>query len=315
MHQLGWSAEPTPVGFAPTMNPVDETLAVGGSSSGSAAAVAAGMAHLALGTDTAGSVRIPAAYCGVVGFKPRVGDVPSDGFLQTTRSFDAIGVLARSVRDCAAAYEAFADRPIPLLDHDKGVSPRIAVLEDLFAPCDQDIVEALRPALEYLGERHTMRPQRVDWQPVGYLRLLAAEFADRWGDTIVPDTELYCPDVIESIAFGKRVAPEHDHLMRRLAEDRVAVAERLSSCDVLVAPVVPHSVPLKGAEPTLGRTIEIVRIFSALDWPAISVPVGVDRSGRPASLQLAAHPDNLQSLFHVALSFDAYEPSCNGTHR
>src|SRR5205085_11651682 len=104
MDPLGWSTHGQAEGFPPCRNPIDPRLSPGGSSSGSAVAVAAGIVPLGLGTDTAGSLRIPAAFCGIVALKPASDQVPAEGCLPLAPSFDTIGVLGRSVRDCAAAH-------------------------------------------------------------------------------------------------------------------------------------------------------------------------------------------------------------------
>ena len=108
MDPLGCTTGGQAPGFPPCVNPVDERLSPGGSSSGSAVAVAAGVVPLAIGTDTAGSIRVPAAYTGVVGFKPARTAVPRRGCVRVMPGFDAIGVLARSVSECVAGYGALA---------------------------------------------------------------------------------------------------------------------------------------------------------------------------------------------------------------
>lgn len=139
MDPLAWSTHGQADGFSPCVNPIDAQLCPGGSSSGSAVAVAAGIVPLALGTDTAGSLRIPAAFCGITALKPALGDVPAEGCLPLAPSFDTIGVLAGSVSACATAYEALAGRSVALPESDQGT---VGILTDLFEASDPSVADA-----------------------------------------------------------------------------------------------------------------------------------------------------------------------------
>ncbi|MEZ5100123.1 MAG: amidase [Thermoleophilia bacterium] len=146
MHQLAWGMSGEARGYAANRNPVDPGRMPGGSSGGSATAVAAGIVPLALGTDSGGSVRQPAAWCGVVGLKPTLGTLPTAGCAPMARSLDTVGVLARSVRDAAAALVLLT-----------GAAPaaaaaprRIGVVEELFEGCDDGVAASCRAALARL---------------------------------------------------------------------------------------------------------------------------------------------------------------------
>ena len=164
MDPLAWTTHGQADGFPVCLNPVDDSLSPGGSSAGSAVAVAAGIVPLALGADTAGSIRIPAAYCGVVGLKPAFGVVPMAGCLPLSASCDTAGLLADTVARCAAAYDALLSRqPTPdsaiaAVGRQGPPDAPIGVLTDLF---EASIQPCRRCAPRHWGGwRHPARRSR-----------------------------------------------------------------------------------------------------------------------------------------------------------
>lgn len=161
---MGSSTEFSIVG--PTHNPLDEKLVPGGSSGGSAAAVAAGMVPYALGTDTGGSIREPASFCGIVGFKPTYGRISRSGVIAFASSFDQVGPLTRTVEDAALVYEAIAgndpkdsttlagDAPSVMATLRSGVKGlRVGVPKEFFgAGVDKEVAETVKQAIEKLRE-------------------------------------------------------------------------------------------------------------------------------------------------------------------
>ena len=115
LHEFALGTTSEESAFGPVHNPHDPTRSAGGSSGGSAAAVATGMGQASIGTDTGGSIRIPAAACGVVGLKPSLGEVPTDGVVPLCPTFDRVGPITRSVEDAAALWSVLAARPLPRL--------------------------------------------------------------------------------------------------------------------------------------------------------------------------------------------------------
>jgi aspartyl-tRNA(Asn)/glutamyl-tRNA(Gln) amidotransferase subunit A len=149
-HEFAFGALTTSPHFGPARNPWSLERVCGGSSGGNGAAVAADLAPGTLGTDTAGSIRIPACFCGVTGLRPSTGLVPTDGVVPVSRSFDTVGPIARSAEDCSLLLQALAPsyRPEP----DGGVSGlRIGVVRELFERADADVAACAQAAVEELG--------------------------------------------------------------------------------------------------------------------------------------------------------------------
>jgi aspartyl-tRNA(Asn)/glutamyl-tRNA(Gln) amidotransferase subunit A len=150
-HEFAYGALTTSPHFGPARNPWSPDRVCGGSSGGSGAAVAAGLVPGALGTDTAGSVRIPACFCGVTGLRPSIGLVSNDGVVPTSWRFDTVGPLARTAEDCSLLLEALAPtyRPAPAEDGVRGL--RVGVVEALFERAEPEIAAVARTAVDELG--------------------------------------------------------------------------------------------------------------------------------------------------------------------
>jgi aspartyl-tRNA(Asn)/glutamyl-tRNA(Gln) amidotransferase subunit A len=146
-HEFAFGATSTSPHFGPVRNPHDLDRIAGGSSGGSGAAAAAGLAAGTLGTDTAGSIRIPACFCGVVGLRPTLGLVPNDGVVPTSWTLDAVGPIARTAEDCALLLEAIAARPIPL----DGEVRRVGLVTPLLERADPRIAALVEDAVAGLG--------------------------------------------------------------------------------------------------------------------------------------------------------------------
>jgi aspartyl-tRNA(Asn)/glutamyl-tRNA(Gln) amidotransferase subunit A len=298
MDQLGWSVHGRAPGFPACLNPRDTRLSPGGSSCGSAAAVAAGVTRLALGTDVAGSVRIPAAHCGVVGFKPAPGMVPLDGCMRFAASFDLVGVIAARVQDCLRGYEALTGTRVVPAEH----ALQLTLLDDLFDEAD--------PGTATVCERHAAplvrSRDRLRWRPDGFGRVLAAELARSWGDDVEREgEELYSEDVRRSVAVGRRLGDAaYREALEAFTRDCVAASRRLAAHPIVASPTVPGPVPNAGGPGDVERDTRFTRIFSALGWAAISLPAGEDTLGRPVGLQLAAPPGCEAGLFAAAAALE-----------
>ncbi len=309
MDPLGWSTGGQAPGFPPCLNPVDRSLSPGGSSSGSAVAVAAGLCPLGLGTDLSGSLRIPAAYCGVVGFKPASGSIPSRGCLAAAPAFDCIGVVAADVRTGLAAYEALAAAPLP----PSPGSLRVGVLEDLMEESDPAVSAACRGLLAAASEGpgFELRPARIEWRARGYARLIAADLERAWGGEIDRRPADFPDSIREDVARVRRVRPDQLERDRRdLAEGRASAARELAGVDVVASPTTPVAAPDRDAERT-AVSVRFTRLYNALDWPALSVPCGRDPEGRPIGIQLAAPPARLGALVAAALRLESARPKAS----
>jgi Asp-tRNA(Asn)/Glu-tRNA(Gln) amidotransferase A subunit family amidase len=283
MDQLAWSMNGTAPDRPPLENPAAPGHVTGGSSGGSAAAVAAGIVPVALGSDSAGSVRLPAAWCGVLGLKPTHGLVSLRGVAPMAPSLDTAGILARSVRDLTAVLQVLAgvDDPGPV------PPPRCAVLTDGIGWFDT--------VVDTLAGTDWQLVQRLRELPAPRLgRILAAELADSWGDRLTPAQ--VSADVWAGIERGRGLDAAAVHQDR----DALALAERdarrlFDEVSVLITPSVPYPAPPLGHEVSIADATRYTRTLSAFGWPCVSLPCGTIDGG-PVAIQLAAAPGADASL-------------------
>ena len=285
-------------------NPRDPARQAGGSSSGAAVAVASGIGLGAVGSDTGGSVRIPAAFCGVTGFKPSFGAIPLAGGLHLSWSCDHAGPLARSVDDCALLYEAMSARRA---DHGAAPrAPRLAVpadwLEPRLAPAVRDRFEEVLDRLRARGA--IVEPVAIPVLPLAlgcYTTIVRAEAAFVHRAALAAGGEGFSDLVLPPLQDGARLlAGQYFEAMRVREQVRAGLDAVLARCDALVLPTSPVPPPLRGQlqvevaggatmatrDAVLGQTLP----FSLVGVPALSLPMG-DAAGLPASLQLVAARD------------------------
>jgi aspartyl-tRNA(Asn)/glutamyl-tRNA(Gln) amidotransferase subunit A len=296
-HEFAFGASTTSPHFGPAHNPWALDRICGGSSGGSGAAAAADLAAGTLGTDTAGSIRIPACFCGVTGLRPTTGLVPTHGVVPVSWSLDTVGPIARSAEDCALLLSAIAGQPIQLGDgvHDL----RIGVAEELFAGAEPAIAAQTRAAVDKLASLGaTVEPAKIplleEAGTINQLLMLteAAEIHLPWLRTQLAD---YGPDV-RARALAGLLLPGTAHVTglraRRWYLDELArVFERF---DLLAAPEMPivppkigdDEVELQGVRmPYRLSLIPFNSPWSLAGLPVASVPAGfVD--GLPVGLAL-----------------------------
>jgi Asp-tRNA(Asn)/Glu-tRNA(Gln) amidotransferase A subunit family amidase len=268
------------------LNPLDRGRIPGGSSGGSAAALAAGLCDAALGTDSAGSIRLPAACCGVVGFKPTWGLIPTDGVFPLAPSFDTAGPMARSVAECAAMMKplvpGFRTAELESLED---VSVGVAWL-DQAEPLVRERVQTaaqLFPHSEPLDFPLASDPGPAFMREVADIhRDLVAEHADLYGATVRVKVER-CLTLPEEKAQASATA--------RQAYGVQALAA-LGDFDLLATPTMAFVAPPTGIGDLAIRE-DVIRLtlpISALGWPALALPCGPAENGLPASLQLIGRP-------------------------
>jgi aspartyl-tRNA(Asn)/glutamyl-tRNA(Gln) amidotransferase subunit A len=287
LHEFAYGISSQNAHFGTVPNPHYPGRLAGGSSGGSAAAIAAGAVELALGTDSGGSIRIPAAWCGVVGFKPTYGLVPADGCFPLAPSYDHVGPMASTVAGCAELLAALAPG---------------------FATGHVDSLEELAVGVVWLDEADPLVRARVRE---------AAERFPRRRELDVP-----FPDRAENALFMREVADVHRGLFPERADDygesvrrklercleitdaEAATAARLrreyrercddafGDLDLLVTPTVAFVPPPADADEAAirGRGIRLTYPFDCLGWPALALPCGTAEEGLPASVQLIGRP-------------------------
>jgi aspartyl-tRNA(Asn)/glutamyl-tRNA(Gln) amidotransferase subunit A len=208
-------------------NPYDPDRICGGSSSGPAVATAAGMALAGLGTDTSGSVRVPAALCGLVGLRPTVGRVPRDGVVPLAWSYDVVGPLCRSVEDAALLFEALAGGSVARAELDR---PRLGVIEELFEAAEGYVADGVLAAAGDAGELAPVRFERLRYADAVHQLVQYAEAAEIHTPWLDDD---YARDVRVRLEAGRRV-PAGAYLAaqraRRLIIEEVAVQMRVWTC-------------------------------------------------------------------------------------
>jgi 2-dehydropantoate 2-reductase len=302
------SVNPT---YGMTLNPLNHGRTSGGSSSGSAALVGAGVCDHALGTDTGGSIRIPAAYCGIVGLKPTYGIVPVAGVFELSPALDHVGPLARTVRGAAELLEVITGRPCPL-EPVSGV--RVGVLARQLAEPQlrPGVRERVREAVEALaGLGFDVREVDVEEldsadPALGTIVLYEAWQAHR--SRYETESALYGPGTRHLLELGREIS-EADYRTAMADADRIAAGfdRLLADVDVLAGPTVAYVAPPE--DPPFGTPDGDVEArftgpYNLAGMPAVSVPCGPAEDGLPAGLQLAAARGRDAFLLSVAAAHE-----------
>lgn len=289
----------------PSRNPHDPARMSGGSSGGSAVAVSAGLVPFALGTDTGGSVRIPAALCGVAGFKPAYGAIGTRGVVPLAPSLDHVGVIARDARDCLVVAEVLGGvsgtRETARPDH-RGPSVRAAWITPV-TTVDPDVAGAARAVLERANApvADVSWPAPRDWRAAGraFTAIQGREVSAVHAERLARAPELYDPEVLRRLEAAAAVGEADAAAGRRTrAALRSSVRRLFERVDVLALPTVPIVAPRTGAREVIadGRVVDVreallslTSVWNLLGLPAFSVPAGTVR-GLPVGLQLVVRP-------------------------
>ncbi|MEV6973461.1 amidase [Kitasatospora sp. NPDC093806] len=293
----------------PTRNPHHPGHTPGGSSSGSAAAVAAGLVPLAIGTQTVGSVIRPAAYCGVVGFRPTHGRIPSAGVIPNAPSFDTLGLFTADLAGVALAAPLLCDDWTPA---GPGADPGAGQVPVLGVPVGRylerarpEALTAFRAQLDLLSARG-LTVRQVDLLPdfdelVGQLQTINRfELAASHADWFARFGGLYRPETVASIRHGRTVDPaDREAALRARAHFRERLAEqrRRAGVDLLLAPSATGPAPL-GLDSTGDAVMSLPWSYAGL--PALSLPAGVSAAGLPLGLQVIGEAGADERLLALA---------------
>jgi aspartyl-tRNA(Asn)/glutamyl-tRNA(Gln) amidotransferase subunit A len=273
--------------FGAVPNPAAPGRVAGGSSGGSAAALAAGLADAALGSDTGGSIRIPAACCGVVGFKPTFGLVSLEGCFPLSPSFDHAGPMARSVKGCSQMMKVLTPE---LQAADLKSLEEISIGVAWTSLADSLVRARVQEAISRFPHHRALplqSPDKIIWA------VFMREVADTHRELFAEHADLYSPNLTEKIRRCLQLDDaDYERGLRSLADYREHALDLLSQVDLVVTPTLPCVAPPlgRGELSQRERLIACTRPFNAVGAPALAVPCGMAEHGFPASIQLAGRP-------------------------
>ena len=312
LHEFALGTTSEESAYGAVRNPHDPTRSAGGSSGGSAAAVATGMGVASIGTDTGGSIRIPAAACGVIGLKPSLGEVPTDGVVPLSKTLDHVGPLARTVEDAADVWAVLAGRPMPRIEH-----PRTFTLGTLGGYFTMLLTAEVRRAFENALERLRTCGVKVEPRTVHgtdaivdtYTSISVPEAAHWHAPTLDSRPLDYQAPVLERLERGRTIAAvSYFRAMERREQLRAAVDAALEGCDALVLPTLPIVAPVLGAVdvtmdngetiPVRAAMLRLTQLFNVTGHPALSLPIA--SAGMPVGMQLVGHLGGTEALISLA---------------
>ena len=318
LHEFAYGVTSINPHYGTPRNPWDPERICGGSSGGSASAVALGLGFGSLGTDTGGSIRIPAALCGIVGLKPTYGRVSVRGIVPLSWSLDHAGPMARTVEDVAILLQVIDGRPLePLTGNIKGIRigiPKTYFYERLASEVDSAMNTALR-TLERLGARlvdidlPSVAAHRGVW-----LQIASPEVYSYHEPYLKKHADQYGADILGRIEAG-RVLLSIDYV--RAQRIRTLMKREcksvFESVDVIVTPTTPIPSPRidevdkpwgDGPEKAAAALARFTRFFNIVGLPAISIPCGFTPGGLPLGMQIVGKPFDESMVLRVAYTYE-----------
>ena len=318
LHEIAFGITSKNPHFGFVLNPLDPKRLAGGSSGGSAALVAGGFLPMALGTDTGGSIRVPASFCGIAGLKPTYGIVSRHGVLPLGFSLDHVGPLGSCVEDCALALNAMTtgeDYNVPAPADLKGL--RVGVpIEPMFGSVMDDVLAAVETAVDQLQKlgadvQRVTTPSFVDMNTTARTVQLAETAAVYVNHQ---DKKQFGADVWSLLEQGRMIMGHEYVNGQRLRQlFRLEFDKLWTTVDVLVGPTTPMTAPtldrdtviIQGREENVRMAAtRLVRAVNLLGEPALSIPCGKGSEGMPVGLQLIAAPFAEKTLVKVGKALE-----------
>jgi len=328
LHEFAYGGSSVISYFGAVRNPWDFAYSPGGSSGGSAAAVAAELCYGAIGSDTGGSIRMPAAYCGIVGLKPTYGRVSTAGVIPLAWSLDHVGPMTRTARDAALMLQVIAgydpleasstDTPVP--DYAAGLEAATSSLRigipraHFYEGLHPEIQAAMDTALSVLG-RLTSVQQKIEI-PVPNdtaILILKAEAYAYHRDYVTKTPELYQPETLKRIRAGEEIsAVEYINARRKLDQSRRSISKVFDAVDLVVTPTTPIppftiSELLADLDHLRSKEVQIAsntRPFNLFGLPTVSVPCGFTGKGLPIGMQISGPPGGEATVLRLAHAYE-----------
>jgi len=324
LHEFAFGTTSEESAFGPVRHPRDPTRSPGGSSGGAAVALVEGMCLGSVGTDTGGSIRIPAAACGIVGLKPTLGELPCDGIVPLSSTLDHVGPMARTVDDVRVMFHAMRGEPLAAGDGVSGASASrlvFGVPEAFFLDrLDPEVRLAFDNTRQVLTKAHH-DVVRVDIEgaactPDVYLHICLPEASWYHAPTLESCAADYSPGVRLRLEMGRYILAEDMARAFRLREILIrAVDAALERCDVLLLPALPIVAPPIGAQnvavdghsmPTRAAMLRLTQLFDVTGHPAIALPNGRNSAGWPTSAQLVGRRGETTALLAAGSTVERY---------
>lgn len=320
LHEFALGTTNEDSAYGPVLHPFDDTRSPGGSSGGSAASVLAGMAYASIGTDTGGSIRIPAAACGLVGLKPTIGEIPIDGIVPLSESLDHAGPMCLAVEDAALLYGVLRGIQNPVAPAPRDVNglrfgiPR-PYFFDLMDPQVlarfEESCERLKSAgalLEDVAIAHTKEIASI------YVHIALPEAASYHAATLESRPQDYTENVRLRLEMGRYILAE-DYVRAQRGRQLLTreVREAIGGRDGLLLPSMPvpatklgvPMVSIGGTEESVRNiTLRLTQLFNITGHPAISLPCGKTDEGLPVGIQIVGTRNRTPELLEVAAAVE-----------
>jgi Asp-tRNA(Asn)/Glu-tRNA(Gln) amidotransferase A subunit family amidase len=286
LHEFAYGVTSVNPHYGAVRNPHDVARVAGGSSGGSAVAVAAGMCDWAVGTDTGGSIRIPASFCGVVGFKPAFGSIDAAGVIPLSPSLDTLGPLASDVMSAARAYSIMSGEAMP---QEPMRQPRLAVPAGWVADLDEETARAWRLVSAGLPEVEFTKREPLYTFSLTVLQVEASTYHRRW---VAESPEKYGADVLGHLRRGLEIlAVDYLEALAALRELRAEAVRAMDGIDALVLPASAIVAPSISASIEVREPItRYTRPFNATGQPVVTLPAPV--RGMPVGIQVVGRTNS-----------------------
>ena len=331
-HELGYGATGINPHFGRAGNPASARHLAGGSSSGSAAAVAAGIVPLSIGTDTGGSLRIPASACGAVGFKPTHGLLSRDGVMMVAWSLDDVGTMSANVADCALLFEVMAGLPagctLPPVPRKPADLKVLRPTNGYFAMAHPEVGARVGEVIDRLGREGAIVVEReiehMQWAPLAHFMTLFAEATEAHWPKLMQGQAGLGLDIRVRLEIGQFFsAVDYVKAQRLRALLRSSMFAAMADADAIITPTIAPLVPeigsagnsIQGSAPHSRESAHFSAPYNATGMPAITIPCAIDSRGAPIGLQIAGLPGDDARVLQVAEACEKVIEDMGGPRR